>query len=76
MRGRQEDMQEPAAGNTIVGIRGYPQGRVSTLISLWRSPFFGESEQGWLPPVVTHSPVGTYPFVWIGGNHGHSWNSH
>ena len=51
-----------------------PRGRVSTSISWWKTPILDEIEPIWQPLEGTHNPVGTYLIVWIGDNHGHSWN--
>jgi len=38
------------------------------------NPILDEIEPSWQPLEGTHNPVGTCLIVWIGGNHGRSWN--
>ena len=42
---------------------------------LMETPILDEIEPScWQPLEGTHNPVGTYLIVWIGDNHGRSWN--
>ncbi len=38
------------------------------------TPILDEIEPSWQPLEGTHNPVGTYLIIWIGVDHGRSWN--